>query len=146
MTDSEKTVTYAGRRVTTRGTLAYFYAHPDGELRGYAKPLITGAKIGTEITVTAAEDGQFWATGPKAPRASGLVPETDPRLLEWSVDEKGDLTRAAQIREQQRIIKAGADPLRARLSPVREQLQAMSPDRRAAAAGWILTFLLGDAR
>lgn len=146
MTDAEKTLTYAGRRVTTKGTLAYFYAHPDGELRGYAKPLITGAKVGTQITVTAADDGQFWATGPQAPRASGQMSAGDPHLLQWSIDEKGDLARATQIREQQRIIKAGADPLRTHLAPVRDRLRTMSPDRRAAAVGWILTFLLGDTR
>lgn len=145
MTEFNKTFIHIGRRVTTQGKLAYFYA--DGETtRGYAKPLLAGAKIGTQIEVTWDSEDRMWTGGAKGPRAIGQLDETDARLIRWSTEEKGDLGRAAHIREQQRILKEGVDPLRRQLEPVREHLAGLSPDRRVGAVSWILTYLMGSGR
>lgn len=145
MTESIRNFVHIGRRVTTKGTLAYFYA--DGEtIRGYAKPLLAGAKIGTEISITFDGEDRMWTGGEHAPRAVGQLEASDPRLVRWSTEEKADVARAAHIREQQRILKSGEDPLKRQLEPIRQHLARLSPDRRVGAVSWILTYLMGPGR
>ena len=144
MNTHEEIRTYAGRRQTTRGTLAYFYLKGDGTFAGHKKPLVPGAPIGTQIAVTFDDEGQFWIAGANAPRAIGHLDDPD-TVQEWSLAEKADVTQVSIQRESKRVAKEGKDPLRAQLDPIRTQLARMSYDRRAATVAWILQYLLGGS-
>lgn len=144
MSTHEEIRTYAGRRQTTTGTLAYFYAKDDGTFVGHKKPLVPGTPIGTQIAVTFDEQGQFWVGGENAPRAIGHLADAE-IVQEWSVAEKADVTQVGIRRESKRVAKEGQDPLRAQLDPIRAQLARMSYDRRAATVAWILQYLLGGS-
>ena len=63
------------------------------------------------------------------------------RLLRWSVEQEAAVAEHTQTLESKRIAKAGADPIRQQLEPIRTQLMTMSSDRRAATIGWIITYL-----
>ncbi|MFF2053854.1 hypothetical protein ACFVU2_19775 [Leifsonia sp. NPDC058194] len=139
MATTEVQLTYAGRRLTTRGTLAYFYLDPnEGKLRGFKKPLATGLKVGTIIRVHD-EDG-YYTSGPLGPVAVGHSSDAA-QLLQWSAEQEADVALHAQAADSKRIVAAGNDPMREALEPIRRQLAAMSSARRSAAIGWIITYL-----
>lgn len=147
MSETQETLIYAGRRRTTRGALAYFYADEAGALSGYKKPLAAAAKIGAQIVITKADGkpGSFWTAGEKAPRVTGYL-DDDPRLLEWAIDEKTHVATFTAERQSKRAAAAGEDPLQKILQPVRAELSRMMPDERAAAVGWIMNYLLTGAK
>ncbi len=136
------TLIYAGRRMTVDHKLAYFYAGiGDSDLRGFSKALVAGVRVGAVVEVRADDEGRYWTGGPDAPRVTGYA-DDDARLLEWAaLDRAASMEQSARA-ESRRIARAGADPLKAQLEPVREVLRGMSPDRRAATTGWILQYLL----
>lgn len=134
------TLTYAGRRVTTGGQLAYFYADEDGHLRGFKKALVTGAPIGARVELRSEEDGSYWSAGTNGPRVVGHA--EDPRLIPWAAEDRAAVAEQSARAESKRIARAGVDPLKAQLEPVREALRGMSSDRRGATVGWILQYLL----
>lgn len=142
MTTTEIDLTYAGRRLTVKNSLAYFYHSADDPdaLRGFKKPLLAGHKIGTVVRIHQEPDGSFYTGGQLAPRAIGHAQDS-PDLLRWSADQEADVALHAQQAESKRIAAAGEDPMRAALAPIRDQLAAMSSARRAAAIGWIITYL-----
>lgn len=140
MSDNTRLLVYAGRRTTTSGPLAYFYANEEGKLEGFRKTLMPAVSIGAQIQITVNEDGAFWIRGEHAPRLVGNLTD-DPRLLLWSIAEKEAVVEAGQRREQKRIAKEGADPLKAQLDPIREVLRAMSYERRTATIAWIIQYL-----
>lgn len=133
---------YAGRRLSTTGTIGYFYEGEDGESLGYKKPLVSGASIGARIEVSSDQPGSYFAGGEHRPRVIGNLPTDDERLLAWAVQERADLTRHARESRSRKIAREGIDPLREQLDPVREQLSRMTGEHRAAAAHWILQYLL----
>lgn len=139
MATTEVELTYAGRRLTTRNTLSYFYYEASvGKMRGFRKPLMTGLKVGTIIRVH--DDDGVHIAGPLAPVAIGHSTDTD-KLLQWSAEQEADVALHAQTVESKRIAAAGNDPMREALEPIRDQLAAMSTARRAATIGWIITYL-----
>ena len=147
MSETQETLTYAGRRRTTRGALAYFYVDAAGAFSGYKKPLTPAAKIGAQILITNVEGkaGSFWTAGEKSPRVVGYL-ENDPRLLEWALEEKTHVATFIAQRQSKRIAAAGEDPLQQALQPVRAELARMMPDERVAAVGWIMNYLLSGAK
>lgn len=142
MAITEADLTYAGRRLTVKGVLAYFYFSPDDpeSLRGFKRPLIAGHKIGTIVRISQDDDGSYYTSGTLAPRAVGLSDDAA-QLLTWSADQEADVALHAQRAESKRIAAAGADPMREALEPIRQELASMSNARRAATIGWIITFL-----
>ncbi len=136
---------YAGRRLSTRGTIGYFYEDASGKTLGYAKPLVSGASIGAQIELTTDEPGSFFTGGEHRPRVVGNLPTDDERLLGWATRERADLVLHARESRSRKIARAGVDPLREQLDPIREQLSRMTGEHRAAAAHWILQYLLGGA-
>lgn len=135
-------LTYAGRRLTDKGILAYFYFSPAAPdtLRGFKRPLLPGLKIGTIVQIQQEKDGSYYTAGEYAPRAIGQA-DHSPELLDWSAEQEADVALHAQRAESKRITAAGSDPMRTRLEPIRNELAAMSSARRAAAIGWIISFL-----
>ncbi len=57
------------------------------------------------------------------------------------VEQEAAVAEHAQTLESKRIAKAGTDPIRQQLEPIRTQLMTMSNGRRAATIGWIITYL-----
>jgi hypothetical protein len=137
---TEHQLVYAGRRLTVRDTLAYFYfSLSDGKLHGYKRPLASGLKVGTIVRIH--EDGDsYYANGPLAPTAIGQFQDQE-KLLHWSAAQEADVALHAQKAESKRIASAGIDPMREALDPVRDELASMTSVRRAAAIGWIITYL-----
>lgn len=133
---------YAGRRLSTTGRIGYFYQNEDGEVLGYKKPLISGASIGARIEVSSDQPGTYIPGGEHRPRVVGNLPTDDERLLAWAVQERADLTQHARESRSRKIAREGIDPLREQLAPVRAQLSRMTGEQRAAAAHWILQYLL----
>jgi len=135
-------LTFIGRRLTNRDVLAYFYVPvgTTGPVQGYAKPLISGLKIGTIVRIQQETDGAYFSRGENGPRAIGQEPDS-PYLLTWSVEQEADVATHAQAAESKRVVAAGVDPIRTALEPVRAALSAMSPARKAATIGWVISFL-----
>ena len=142
MTTTEIDLTYAGRRLTQSGALAYFYSSAEDaeNLRGFKKPLVLALKIGTIVRLNQDDDGSYYTGGQLAPRAVGHATDSA-HLLTWSAAQEADVAVHAQRSESKRITASGEDPMRAALDPVRLELAGMSSARRAAAIGWIITFL-----
>lgn len=66
----------------------------------------------------------------------------DPRLITWAAEDRAAAAERSARAASQRIARAGVDPLKAQLEPVRDALRGMSSDRRAATVGWILQYLV----
>jgi hypothetical protein len=138
---TETDLTYAGRRLTRRGPLAYFYAQTDSsDLRGFEKPLVTGTKIGTIVRITEEEDGSYYVGGDQRPRVIGQAPDSAD-LLRWSVAQEADVAEHAIRAREKRMVAEGNDPLRKRLEPIRNELATLPAASRAATIGWIVSYL-----
>lgn len=146
MATTEIDLTYAGRRLNQRGKLAYFYEpkNAPGTLQGYPKPLVSGTKIGAVVRLTEEDDGRYYVAGEHAPRIIGNAPESS-ELLAWSVAQEADVALHAQRAREKRVVAAGVDPIRAALQPIRDELAGMSAAHRAAAIGWIISYLSAAA-
>lgn len=142
MTSTETDLVFVGRRLTTKGTLAYFYVkHGDlDDHRGYKKPLVSGHSVGAIIRIHETDQGSYFTGGDKAPTAIGRFTD-DHLLLRWSTEQESHVADHARTAESKRIAKAGDDPIRRQLDPIRDQLATMSSTRRAATIGWIITYL-----
>lgn len=138
-----ETRTYAGRRLTSTGALAYFYADDAGELHGHAEPLLGDVPIGTRLEVTR-DGGSVFVAGQHAPRVTGTLDDPG-QLLQWIAQEKADCVAAARTREARRLAKTGRDLMREHLDPIRTEISKMSDDRRAATIWWIVQYLATGA-
>lgn len=135
-------VVYAGRRRTTKGKLAYFYADlvSGADRFGTSKPLYPGCKVGEMLALTFDGDS-FFIGGAHAPAPKGQIEDTD-QILRWQLEERADVALQTRVRETERIVKEGNDVLREQLGPVRDALAGMQIDRRSITVHWIMDYLL----
>lgn len=97
MTGKTITMTYCGRRLTAKDTLAYEWL-PDGETdtRWYTKQLVTYAGIGTRWTFQVADNGSAIVTRP-APTSAGKI-DDDSLRMSWEAIDRADSVQHESVR------------------------------------------------
>jgi hypothetical protein len=124
-----------GLRLDTRNRLASFFLDEEGTRYGWRKPVLGPAGPGSQYDVAFDAEGAPILTGEDGPRYVGRLPVDDPRVLEWTAEQRlAELAAEQEARArrdtEEDAIGAACRPLRvlyrqARLARQRTALLAV---------------------
>ena len=77
-----------GLRLDTRSRLASFFLDEEGNRYGWRKPVLGPAVPGSQYDVAFDPEGAPILSGEHAPRYVGRLPVEDPRVLEWTAEQR----------------------------------------------------------
>ncbi len=77
-----------GLRLDTRSRLASFFLDEEGNRYGWRKPVLGPAVPGSQYDVAFDAEGAPILSGEHAPRYLGRLPVEDPRVLEWTAEQR----------------------------------------------------------
>lgn len=96
-----------GLRLDTRSRLSSFFLDDEGHRYGWRKPVLGPAVPGSEYEVAFDAEGAPILSGEDGPRYLGRLPVEDPRVLEWTAEQ-----RLAELAAEQEARAPGATPTR----------------------------------
>ncbi len=106
-----------GRRLDTRNRLATFFHDDEGNRFGWRKPVLGPAVPGSQYDVAFDAGGAPIVSGEHGPRYLGRLPVDDPRVLEWTAEQR--LAELAAEQEARARRDAGEDAIEAACRPLR---------------------------
>lgn len=120
-----------GRRLTKSNRLGWFWQDEQGRTYGWQKQVIGPAAPGALYDVSFDADGSAVLAGDAVPRYAGRLDLEDPRVLQWSAEQRlaemtEDQERRARREARPNALSQACEPLRALYK------RTVTPGRRAS--------------
>ena len=120
-----------GLRLDTKNRLAVFFLDEAGTRYGWNRPVLGPAAPGSQYDVAFDAEGAPIVGGEDGPRYVGRLPVEDPRVVQWTAEER--LAELTAEQEARATDDASEDALEAACAPLRAVYgQARRPRQRAA--------------